>query len=260
MIDIDQYAYNNNFSSFHPLEKSIFVLFTILITLTANSFLTSIIVILVMSLMIVTAAGIPFKFYLRLLLIPLSFLIIASFTAVVSISRDLNNYLFYVELGEWFIVLESKSLNTAALLFLKSFASICCLYFLTLTTPFLEIISVLRKFKLPEIVIELMMLIYRFIFVLLDTADLIRISQLSRLGYSSVKKSFFSLAKLTSNLFIRAYYRAQGLLTALVARGYEGKIRVLERKYSFSYKNIIIIILFETFLIMVSIFGGGNFV
>lgn len=260
MIDIDQYAYNNNFSSFHPLEKSFFALFTILITLTANSFMTSIIVISVISLMLITAAGIPFKFYLKLLFIPLSFLIIASITAVVSFSRELNNYFFYFELGGWFFGLESKSLNTAALLFLKSFASICCLYFLTLTTPVLEIISVLRKFKLPEIVIELMMLIYRFIFVLLDTADLIRTSQLSRLGYSSIKKSFFSIAKLISNLFIRAYYRAQGLLTALVARGYDGKIRVLEKKYSFSYKNIMMIILFETFLIIVSIFGGGNFV
>ncbi len=260
MIDIEQYTYNNNLRNVHPIEKTLFTILTMMIILIANTLFTSILVIIVCSSLIIYAAAIPFRFYLKLLLIPLSFLLVASFTTAISISQKLVDYLYYVEIWGWFIGVEKVFLIAAGKLFLKSFASICCLYFLNLTTPILEIISVLRRLKLPEIFIELMILIYRFIFVLLDTANLIRISQLSRLGYSSFKKSFFSLGKLISNLFIRAYYRAKGLLTTLLARGYDGELRVLEKDYNFSYKNIAIIIIFETFLIIISIYGGGLFV
>jgi cobalt/nickel transport system permease protein len=260
MIDIDQYAYLNNLRRFHPLEKMIFALLTMVITITFDSLFTSLIVILLLSLLIVSAAGVPLSFYLKLLLIPLSFLLPASAASALSISRSLNEYLIYAEIGGWYLFLEYAALSAALNLFFRSFAAICCLYFLTLTTPMLEVIAVLRKLKLPEIFIEMMLLIYRFIFVLLDTADLIRLSQLSRLGYSSLARSFRSSGQLISNLFIRAYYRSKGLFTALEARGYDGKLRVLEREYNFSYKNLLKIILFEFVLIIISIYGGGHFV
>ena len=45
-----------------------------------------------------------------------------------------------------------------------------------------DILEVLRKMRLPALLIELMMLIYRFIFLLLETASAIMTAQESRLG------------------------------------------------------------------------------
>ena len=144
------------------------------------------------------------------------------------------------------------SILTAARLFFKSLASVSCLYFLTLTTPIFEILSVLKKLKVPKLFVELMGLIYRFIFVLLDTANMIYISQNSRLGYSTLKTGFNSLGKLIANLFISSYKRSQDIYTAMESRCYDGDINLLENNYTYSYKNISLIIVVEIVLIIMN--------
>ena len=83
------------------------------------------------------------------------------------------------------------------------------LYFLALTTPMTEIITVLHKLKVPVIITELMVLIYRFIFVFMETATTIRRAQLSRSGYVSMKSSFRSLSRLSSALLGEVFRDAQ---------------------------------------------------
>ena len=134
------------------------------------------------------------------------------------------------------------SILTAARLFFKSLASVSCLYFLTFNTPVFEVLSVLRKLKVPKLFVELMGLIYRFIFLLLDTANMIYISQNSRLGYSTLKTSFSSLGKLITTLFISSYKRSQDIYNAMESRCYDGDINLLENNYTYSYKNITLII------------------
>ncbi|SDC34401.1 cobalt/nickel transport system permease protein [Candidatus Frackibacter sp. WG11] len=258
MLDIDQYAYSNNLRSIHPVEKTIFALLTMIICLAANSIITSLAIILLMAGVVIFGAKIPRQFFIKLILIPISFLLISTITIVISISKEASSFLYYLSLWGWKIGIQMENIIFAINLFLKSLGTVSCLYFLALTTPMIEIISVLRKLKVPRIFIELMSLIYRFIFVLLDNANLIRTSQLSRLGYSNFKRSCQSLSKLISNLFIRAYYRAKGLLTTLLARGYEGEIRVLEPEYEFSKKNLAIIFLVEVSLILITVYIGGD--
>ncbi|SJZ36649.1 cobalt ECF transporter T component CbiQ [Selenihalanaerobacter shriftii] len=258
MIDIDQYAYSNNLRSIHPIEKALFALLTMLTCLVANSIITSLVIILLMAGVVIFRAKIPATSFAKMILIPISFLLMSTITIAITISKDSSGFLYYISLWDWQIGIKFKNILIAINLFLKSLGTVSCLYFLALTTPMIEIISVLKKLKVPKIFIELMILIYRFIFVLLDTANLIRVSQMSRLGYSSFKNAFLSLSELVSNLFIRAYYRAKGLLTTLLARGYEGEIRVLEPDYEFSRKNLVLIILTEIGLIFITVYTGGD--
>lgn len=258
MLDIDQYAYSNNLRSIHPVEKAIFAFSTMILCLVANSIITSLAIILLMTGVVIFVAEIPKSFFIKLLLVPISFLLVSTFTIVISITKDPGGLLYYVDFFGWKLGIKFENIIIAINLFLKSLGTVSCLYFLALTTPMIEIISVLRKFKVPSIFIELMSLIYRFIFVLLETANLIRTSQLSRLGYSNLKNSFNSLSQLVSNLFIRAYYRAKGLLTTLLARGYDGEIKVLEPEYEFSKKNLVFIFLIELLLILITVYTGGD--
>ena len=79
--------------------------------------------------------------------------------------------------------------------------------------------------------VELMGLVYRFIFVLMDIADAMYTAQSSRLGYTNVASGYRSLSGIASSLFIRSYKRAHDLYSALEARGYDGEINVLEQHY-----------------------------
>jgi len=250
MILIDRYAYCNKFIGVHPIEKFLFSIGCMILSLFLNSILVSSLVFLLVGALLVLGAGIPLKFYLKILFLPISFLVLGLLTIAIDIGN--TGFLCSYSFGSWQIGVTEKGLATAGNLFFNAMAAVSCLYFLSLTTPMVEIIALLRKGRAPELFLELMSLIYRFIFVLIETADKIYLSQSSRLGYADLKKGYRSLGHLGANLFLRAFKRSNELYDSLEARGYNGKLRVLEKRYSFSPLNIAIIVLLDCFLIVIA--------
>ena len=68
-----------------------------------------------------------------------------------------------------------------------------------------EIFKVLEDFKFPKVMLEISMLMYRYIFVSLDEAVTMYHSQQTRLGYTSLKKSYKSMGILIANIFIKTW-------------------------------------------------------
>ena len=139
-------------------------------------------------------------------------------------------------------------------MFLMVMGSLSCLYFISLTTPMIDVISVLAKLKVPSFLIELISLVYRFIFIILETSEMMFISQNSRLGYRDIKTSYKSLGALASTLFIRSFKRANDLYTALEARGYNGELKVLEEQVQKRNYIYIITIIINLIFIGIAIF------
>ena len=77
----------------------------------------------------------------------------------------------------------------------------------------------------------MMLLIYRFIFILLDTASAISTSQDCRLGNRNYRTSLKSFSALASVLLLRSFKRANALYDAMEARCYDGTIRVLNESF-----------------------------
>jgi len=92
----------------------------------------------------------------------------------------------------------------------------------------IELFAVFKASRLPESLIELTMLIYRYIFVFLEIALSIMYAQTIRLGYSNFKRSIKSIGMLTSTLFIRSLEQGDKLFLAMNSRCYNGKITVFE--------------------------------
>ena len=46
----------------------------------------------------------------------------------------------------------------------KVLTGTACLYMISLTTPVYEVVGTLRRWHLPEVMLELMILMYRFLF------------------------------------------------------------------------------------------------
>ena len=138
-------------------------------------------------------------------------------------------------------------------------SSISCLYFLTLTTPVQAIIQVLRKFKVPQLLIEITEITYRFIFVFLETALKIYQAQNSRLGYRTARLWLHSLSLLISSLFIQVFQRARELTIAMDSRGYTENIMYVDEHYKFSTVNWLIILGVIIGMVTVYIQFGGSF-
>ncbi|OGH98837.1 MAG: cobalt ECF transporter T component CbiQ [Candidatus Melainabacteria bacterium GWF2_32_7] len=253
MIYIDKCAYTNRLTNIHPLEKLMFVALTMIICLTSSSIIIPVLIVLMMSFITIFKAGIPYKFYLKLMLIPLSFLFLGVISVTMNIIDNPDKALWSINMLGVHFGVTHQSIVYSAKLFLRSFGSVSCLYFLSLTTPLVDIISVLRKLKFPEIFLELVSLIYRLIFILVRIAGRIHTSQSSRLGYSTLKNQYRSLGHLISRLFILSYKKVNDLFVSLESRCYTGQLNVIEKQYKFSYRCISFIILIEASLIFLEL-------
>lgn len=254
MINIDKYAYISRLKQTDPMQKLLFALLTLGICLWANSVSISMIVLLMMGGVTVCKGGTPFSLFVKLMLVPMSFLIIGVLTIAVNVSEDQSAFLFSVAVAGTHIGVSPAGLQNAIRLFFKALGTVSCLYYLSLTTPMVDLLAALRRLKVPKLLVELMGLIYRFIFVLLETADMMITAQNSRLGYSSISSGYRSLAAVASTLFIRAYKRSDELYTALEARGYDGELNVLEEPFKTHWTQYIAPIVINLFLIIATFF------
>ena len=104
-------------------------------------------------------------------------------------------FMFMTTLSLIFIGKDFISLN------IHVFSSIGAMYFLFCTTPVTQIAEVMLNFKIPRIIVELFLLIYRFIFLFVEIKNQMINSKNTRLGNINLKISYKSFALLLSNLF-----------------------------------------------------------
>jgi cobalt/nickel transport system permease protein len=98
------------------------------------------------------------------------------------------------------------------------------------STPFTEIMSALSWMRIPKGFIEILMLAYRYVFVLLEDAMVIYNAQKNRLGYSTVRIGLSSFGTLAGSLVLKAFEHSQNTTTAMVQRGYDGNIPAMKHK------------------------------
>ena len=130
-----------------------------------------------------------------------------------------------------FLPADGRNLAAAAALFFRALGAVGAMYFLALNTPVTDLTMCLGRLHVPRLLVELMELIYRFIFVLSETASNIRIAQESRLGYQGLGRSLSSLGTLISVVFLRAWRKADRVYTALESRGYANRLATLSGDY-----------------------------
>ena len=181
-----------------------------------------------MSLIILILAKIPLRIYSRLLLLPLSFALLSSL--VVALMHGSGNMLYAVEPFGLEIGIREDGAALALLLIARTFGGMCSLFFIALTTPMIEIFAVLKALHIPESMIELSMMIYRYIFVFLDQAMMIHSAQIMRLGDGSARSAIRSFSMLASVLFLRSWEQGERLIVAMDARCYDGRLDLMQEK------------------------------
>ncbi|MEW5745555.1 MAG: cobalt ECF transporter T component CbiQ [Nitrospirota bacterium] len=98
------------------------------------------------------------------------------------------------------------------------------------STPFAELMAGLSWLRVPRGFIEILMLAYRYIFVLFEEAMVIYQAQRNRLGYSSMRRGLASFGTLTGALVLKAFEQSQNTTVSMVQRGYDGAMPLLKHK------------------------------
>ena len=115
---------------------------------------------------------------------------------------------------------------------LKSWSSVTAAVVLTSTTPPLRLLEALRSLRVPAVLVAIVMLMYRYLFVLVEEAQSLMRARTARSAAIEGHKSGGSLvwrAKSTGgmagSLFIRTLDRSERIYMAMLARGYDGTLR-----------------------------------
>jgi cobalt/nickel transport system permease protein len=231
---IDQYAYANRIRTVDPAQKAALTGLVIALCLLLNQPVVSLLALGWMWGLTVFWAGLPVRTFGRVILAEGFFLCLSVVGILVSVSLTpppAGNW--HWQLGTAWVSSSPVALATAVQLITRSLGAVAAMNFLALTTPLVDLVDLMRRLGCPLLLIDLMTLIYRYIFVLLESLNQMYTAQSSRLGYVNFRRGITSAGLLGSQLFIDAYRRSQRLQVALDSRGYTGDLKVLPAAYEY---------------------------
>jgi cobalt/nickel transport system permease protein len=228
-IQLDTLAYSNRLRQLPPTHKLYFALTVVMIALIAH-YPVQILIFGWMSVWIVIYAGIPRQVYSSMMVGMMIFLITSIPALVIEYTKSISpsvqaDSLWQMSLWSGHIYLSHQGLIQAIEVLIRSLASSSALFFIVLTIPVIDLTIACKKIGCPPILIELSLLVYRFIFLLADTAQKIVTAQISRGGYRTNWLRLNSLNLLVRQLVQRTANRYQQSVLGVKARGFEQEFR-----------------------------------
>jgi len=182
---------------------------------------------ILLSLLMVMILQVPLRVFVMRLLEPLVIVAVILFLKLFS-SGHLP--LFSIDLFGLEIVAYREGLVEGLTIGSRIIGAVSVLTIMGFSTPFTDFLGSLSWLRMPKGFIEIMVLAYRYIFVLLDEGMVIYNAQKIRLGYSGFKRSFNSFGSLTGSLILRAFEHSQNTAMAMAQRGYDGYIPMTTEK------------------------------
>ncbi|MDF2613080.1 MAG: cbiQ1 [Clostridia bacterium] len=226
MLIIDKIAYNNRLSQTNPYLKFGVGFALLILSVLWNNLWGLGAIILGVNSILIAVARINKKQYIKLLTIPIVFILFSLIATIFYVSKEKSDFLFSVGFSNCYIGYSMITLMRAIHILLRSFAALSCIYFITLTTGFNQLILVFKKLRIPKEIIEIIMLTYRFIFIFLEEVAELYIAQEMRFGYINLKTAYRSLGILVSTLFTRIVMRYQDMSIALDTKLYDGEFYI----------------------------------
>ncbi len=224
--EIDRSAYTNALSKSSPITKAFFALSALVISVSAPTFVVPIVVFIVCTFLALGLAKVKSHLYLDLFVYPTYMLTISCIILALFVGSGVSLIDIPLPWSTWSIFKSgiSMSVNT----FLRVEGALSCLFFLVLTTSITDLCVLLRRIHMPQVMVEISMLIYRYIFLLLEISEKMSLAQKLRLRRSGWLSRIRSLAMLSGSLFIRTLDQGERTLIAMNARGYDGEFRILD--------------------------------
>ncbi|GAY73647.1 cobalt ECF transporter T component CbiQ [Lentilactobacillus kosonis] len=225
MMVIDKYAYSNRLVNWSPKTKG---LLWLLIMVGAFQpviwFKCVLVVVTAWYTMYVTKVG--FSRYIKWFYALLPFLLLSIIGIVFTMSAERASIYFPIHIFGHYFGVSKVMLPEGLKLGIRVLTAVVGTYWFALTTPFQQIIELLVSLRLPKLLIEETMLMYRFIFIFIDSFEQIYRAQKLRFGYRNFKVSLRSSGILVKMLFEQIIINYQAMVHALDAKLYNGDFDV----------------------------------
>jgi cobalt/nickel transport system permease protein len=213
-LAVDDAAWASAWRRRSPADKLLLCLGLVLCALALPAWPGSVLVGITAVVLALGPARVPARTFGRAVRLPLAFIAVGTATAVVQLDG--------AALG-W----APDAVARAGSLAGHASAGTAAVLLLATTTPVSDLLPTLRRLRVPDAVVEVASVVYRLLFVLLESLRTIREAQTARMGYSSVRRSYRSSGALAAAVLTRSWDRARRMQEGLAGRGMETGLRVL---------------------------------
>ncbi len=117
-------------------------------------------------------------------------------------------------------LLQTNGVAVFAALVVKSTLCLMTMVLLANSTPFSDILDVLKRWGFPALLITTLALMYRYLFLLIDEAERMSRARTSRTFVADRRRTWHLLGTVIGQLGVRSTERAERIYSAMRARGW----------------------------------------
>lgn len=250
---LEYYSYNSKINSWNPHLKFWYSMVLIVLGIILSNIYISISIVFICGFITIFLGKISLKKYIDFFKVPIIFLLVSVAVININFSKNITDF-YYFNVRELYIYTTDENIRKSCILFWRALSGVSSMYMLALSTTLNEIIYVMKKARTPKIIIELMYLVYRFIFIMRDSYKSMRKSIESRLGFRDYRTSLLSFGKIISNILIVSLRKSNSFYDAMESRCYNGEVKFFIREKKIDKKVIIGMGLSIIYLIVLYIF------
>jgi len=118
------------------------------------------------------------------------------------------------------LILSNSGMNLGLLVLMRALAGMSVMLFFATSTPIPHLSEAMEQLRLPKEISELVVLIYRYSFLLLELLGTMYLAAQCRLGFKGFRNKFRTSGKLAVGLFTRSMEVADRSQVALECRGF----------------------------------------
>ncbi len=202
--------------------KLIVALFAILLAILSESPEFPAVLFLV-SVSIMLALRLPWKHMFARFLVPFG---IVALLSVLQLFMTDGTAIFSIQVSHFVLTATREGFLNAVHIGARVLGAVGILVLLGVTTPAHDVFRALLWMRAPRAWVEVAMLMYRYVFVLLETTIDMATAQKLRLGYSGTTRSLKSAGALAGAVFLRSIDQSVKTSEAMSLRGYRGQLPV----------------------------------
>lgn len=132
-------------------------------------------------------------------------------------------------LGPWQLAVSHHGLMVLWNVVIKAWLSVQASILLSSTTKFSDLLRGMQGLHVPRVMIMILSFMYRYLFVLTDELLRMRQARDSRNFGGKRLWQWKTIGNMIGSLFLRSYERGERVYMSMLARGFDGQIRSLDR-------------------------------
>ena len=228
-IQMDALAYSSRMLNWAPLGKLLLVIVVLIANVMTDSVVTALVVLAIGLALMAYSTNMRIPFMLGVA-IGEAILILIVACGIISINGDTSQPCIWRADFLWLdLYMTADSFNQAWLVMIRAVAGITVMMAFATSTPIPHLAQALRQIRIPDEICEIVVLIYRYAFLLLERMDTMWSAANSRLGFSGFKRSMKTIASIAVGIFTSSMNMADKAQVSLECRGYRGYFPIWNR-------------------------------